>query len=427
MDWNTLYAWLTEQVTANQFFAGGIVMGLVGYLAMIARTWPSAAAMFLGRQLMTELVIRSTDGEAFMHVALWLAKHKSRAKARRLGLIDYWDNDDDDPDSDYEVTFGFGSHMLWEGFLPILVTRSMAESSTPGAMPVQELKIRMVGRTHDRVLKLINDAKVSAKASTKVGIYVWSSGYYQTIDRREPRPAESIIMPAKDKADLIGDLTAFKMGREWYRDRGLPWRRGYLLEGPPGTGKSSTIFAMAGVVRKGIYIINPATVMNDNELLTAFASAGDGIVVIEDIDAIEITAARETGKTTKDKERERKGITLSGLLNAIDGVTARDGRILFITSNHPDKLDPALLRAGRVDKRVYLDLLTRELGAEMFDRFFPGECPDAFLDTISWPCAPAEVQGRLLKWETSTVVSLDTAKPVVHIEPAGGTLAGDVA
>lgn len=407
MDYATIYGWLTEQVTANQFFAGGLVMGLIGWLAMVAREWPQKVGAFVARQTMTELTIRSTDGEAFMHVALWLAKHKSRAGARRLGIIDYWDNDSDNPDGDYEVTFGFGNHFLWDGWSPVLVNRSMAEGS-PGMNPVQVLTLRMLGRTHTRILKLINDAKLDAKQSSRVAVRVWNGDFYQTVDRREPRPMSSIIMPKAEKEALISDVVGFRGSREWYGQRGLPWRRGYLLEGPPGTGKSSLIMALAGVARKGVHIINPQTVSNDNELLRAFSEAGDGIVVIEDIDAIEVSNTREPEGDAKGK-KENKGITLSGLLNAIDGVAARDGRILFITSNHPDKLDAALIRPGRVDVRMHLGLLTRELGAEMFDRFFPGECPEAFLSSAPWPQSPAHVQGLLLKWHEDRVIPLDTA------------------
>jgi hypothetical protein len=373
---------------------------------------------------MTELTIRSTDGEAFMHVALWLAKHKSRAGARRLGIIDYWDNDSDDPDGDYEVTFGFGSHFLWDGWSPVFINRSMAEGS-PGMTPVQVLTLRMMGRTHTRILKLINEAKTNAKASSRIAVRIWNGDFYQTVDRREPRPMSSIIMPKAEKDALVSDVVGFRNSRDWYGQRGLPWRRGYLLEGPPGTGKSSLIMALAGVARKGVYIINPQTVRNDNELLKAFSEAGDGVVVIEDIDAIDVSNTRpakepKEGKTATRSGQSPKGITLSGLLNAIDGVAARDGRILFITSNHPDKLDAALIRPGRVDMRMHLGLLTRELGAEMFDRFFPGECPEAFLSSTSWPQSPAHVQGLLLKWHEDRVIPLDTTKPVAHRGSADG-------
>lgn len=425
MEYSAIYDWLIQQVSANQFFAGGLVMGLIGWLAMAAREWPQKVGAFVARQTMTELTIRSTDGEAFMHVALWLAKHKSRAGARRLGIIDYWDNDSDDPDGDYEVTFGFGNHMLWDKWFPVFVNRSMAEGN-PGQTPVQVLTLRMFGRTHTRILKLVNDARIGAKSSNRIAIRIWNGDFYQTVDRREPRPMSSVIMPARDKDALIADVVGFRAGREWYTERGLPWRRGYLLEGPPGTGKSSLIMALSGVARKGVYIINPQTVGNDNELLKAFSEAGDGIVVIEDIDAIEVSNTRATeelepGKKPKASERGPKGITLSGLLNAVDGVAARDGRILFITSNHPDKLDAALIRPGRVDLRVHLGLMTRDLGAEMFDRFFTGECPEAFLSSVAWPQSPARVQGLLLKWHEERIIPIDAAKPSRHGPPCRGT------
>ena len=413
---NEIWTWLVHQALNNQFFAGGVVMGLIGWGAMVMRTWPLHIGKFLGRQFMTEIEIRSTDGEAFMHTALWLSKHRDRKDARRLGMIDYWD--DEEGDGNYEVTFGFGNHVIWDRMVPILINRSVQEGSVPSSQPVQTITIRTIGRGHKRILDMLEGAKKSVNDSPKVGIYIWTSGHYRLVDRREPRPMDSVIMPKKEKDDLVHDLESFLQSKAWYRDRGLPWRRGYLLEGPPGTGKSSTIFALAGVAKKSVHIINPATVMNDNEMMEAFASANDGIIILEDIDAVRITNTREPN-ADPEKEKE-KGLTLSGLLNAIDGVAARDGRVLFITSNHPDKLDPALIRAGRVDRRVHLGLLTRELGAEMWARFFPGEDGSAFLDTIQFPIAPATLQGALLKWEGAKVVRLDRTPQIIDTNGVGG-------
>lgn len=419
-----MWDWIVHQTLNNQFFAGGLVMGAIGWLAMYARSWPVAIGAFLARQTMTEIQIRSTDGNAFMHVALWLGKHKSRKGARRLGMVDYWDNDEDD--CFYEVTFGFGNHVLWDGLFPIFINRHVNDADSNTGRPVQTLTLKMFGRSHKRVLDILARAKKDASESTKVNICLWRSGSYVIVDRKEPRSMDSIIMPEADKEKIANDLRSFLDGKSWYRDRGLPWRRGYLLEGPPGTGKSSAIFALAGVAKKSVYIINPSTVMNDNELMEAFAAANDGIIVLEDIDAVDISNARETEKT-EDKPENRK-ITLSGLLNAIDGVAARDGRVLFITSNHPDKLDGALIRPGRVDRRLHMGLLDRELGRVMWDRFYPGEDGTVFLDRIQWPVSPAYLQGELLNWKGSTVIELDTKAQIIHKERVGGAIPdqGDV-
>jgi chaperone BCS1 len=109
-------------------------------------------------------------------------------------------------------------------------------------------------------------------------------------------------------------------------------------------------------------------------------------------------SARSTGAPG---EASKSGITLSGLLNAIDGIGARDGRILFITSNHPDALDPALIRPGRIDMRVHLAHSGMPEATAMFNKFFPTGDLAAFQAEIAsaLPLPAAELQNRLLSHE----------------------------
>ena len=399
MEWGQVYAWLHQQVVGNEFFAGGLVMGLVGWLVMVARDWPRRIGAFLVRQLTTELVIRSSDGEAFRHVALFLAGHPSRRHARRLGMVHYWEGDswDGRGNSKYEVTFGFGSHVVWVGWTPVIVNRRVEESSGHWE-PVQEISLTVPGRGHKRILDLIEKAS-RAKASG-VKVVMWGNGEYRVVDKKLPRSIDSIVMRPELREAMVRDIRWFLENRQWYLDRGIPYRRGYMLEGPPGTGKSSTILALAGLTGLDVCIINPSSVASDNEMQSAFAEAGSNIVVLEDIDAIDLTAERAIeGEPAGKKGSVRLGmrsLSLSGLLNAIDGAASREGRIMFITSNRPEVLDHALIRPGRVDRRFHFDPLDRARGEEMWSRFFPGEDGTEFLDKIEWPISPADLQGRLL-------------------------------
>lgn len=192
---------------------------------------------------------------------------------------------------------------------------------------------------------------------------------------------------------------------EWYYTwdcaSGCIWRRGYLLEGPPGTGKSSFVFAVAGKLNKAIYIINASTIRDDNTLQRAMNIASNGIVVMEDIDAINISKVRQKDAEPVKTDMEGYGITLSGLLNAIDGVGASDGRILFLTSNQPDKLDSALLRPGRIDMRSHFGYLEIDEASAMFRAFEPAGDLAAFREFITphLPISAASLQGYLLGME----------------------------
>lgn len=138
----------------------------------------------------------------------------------------------------------------------------------------------------------------------------------------------------------------------WYKNKGVPYRRGYLLYGPPGTGKTSFTQAIAGELKLNICYLNlSGGNLCDDGLNRALNDApADSIILLEDIDGIFIQREEVQGN-----KRRRRRVTFSGLLNALDGVRSQEGRILFMTTNHKEKLDPALLRPGRCDFHVKLD------------------------------------------------------------------------
>ena len=179
---------------------------------------------------------------------------------------------------------------------------------------------------------------------------------------------------------------------------GIPFRRGYLLYGAPGAGKTSMIHSIAGELGLDIYILS-LTVMslNDNTLKSLISRLPKScILLMEDVDAAfgrglqrrELTgpevpmmpAYGEKGGTPLEgadgvkgpggKDGGFNGVTLSGLLNALDGIAAQEGRILFATTNDYAALDPALLRPGRLDLHIEFGLASEHQARELFKRFY---------------------------------------------------------
>lgn len=148
---------------------------------------------------------------------------------------------------------------------------------------------------------------------------------------------------------LCDDIQKFQNSEEWYQKRGIPYRRGYLLYGPPGTGKTSFTLAVAGALKLNICYLNLSSGrLDDDDLNDVLSSAPDNsIILLEDIDAIFVQRESVT-------QGHQRGVSFSGLLNALDGVRSQEGSILFMTTNHREKLDPALLRPGRCDVHVEL-------------------------------------------------------------------------
>ena len=89
------------------------------------------------------------------------------------------------------------------------------------------------------------------------------------------------------------------------------------------------------------------------------------IILLEDIDGLFVE------REAVNPSQEGRRVTFSGLLNALDGVRSQEGRILFMTTNHREKLDPALLRPGRCDVQVELKNASFKQMKEMYERFHP--------------------------------------------------------
>ncbi|KAF8085432.1 hypothetical protein N665_0667s0028 [Sinapis alba] len=183
---------------------------------------------------------------------------------------------------------------------------------------------------------------------------------WDSVILEHPSTFQTIAMEDELKRDVIDDLDRFVRRKEYYKKVGKAWKRGYLLYGPPGTGKSSLVAAMANYLKFDVYDLQLASVMRDSDLRRLLlATRNRSILVIEDIDcAVDFPNRLEQqqpgeGKNCGDSQAP---LTLSGLLNFIDGLwsSCGDERIIIFTTNHKDKLDPALLRPGRMDMHIYM-------------------------------------------------------------------------
>lgn len=194
-----------------------------------------------------------------------------------------------------------------------------------------------------------------------------SSIFWSSSSVRSPRSFDSVILSEGLKEDLLKDITTFQESALWYQDRGIPYRRGYLLYGPPGTGKSSFIIALAGYLGMSISIINlGSTGMNDQQLSSLLdKSPPNSILLMEDVDAAFVK--RKQGSESNSNSSD---LTLSGVLNALDGIAAQEGSVVFMTTNHITKLDEALIRPGRCDRKMLFDYADKYQVRKMFINFF---------------------------------------------------------
>ncbi|ROT34909.1 hypothetical protein SODALDRAFT_381884 [Sodiomyces alkalinus F11] len=388
---------------------------------------------------MSSVEIR-TDDEIYNMLMAWVASQRFAKRSRRFvantnlnsraWALWRWDADDED-DTDNDVgtdqtpgengaygvlgeskkvlayTPSFGSHTFW--YKGRLLRFSRSRNQQQGYMTVsesEEISISCFGRNPLVLKQLLLEARSDylKKDTKKTMIYrgnTRNSGdpSWQRCMARTARPFSTVILNEKKKKELVDDVADYlsPATRNWYSNRGIPWRRGYLLTGPPGTGKSSLSLALAGYFKMRIYIVNLNSISaSEDSLASLFSELPQRcIVLLEDIDSAGLTHTREqdSGSTTASGDDNKDGmvpgqlttgdnsnnsnsrLSLSGLLNVLDGVASQEGRVLVMTTNHIEKLDKALIRPGRVDMTVNFTLADLEIAGAIFRAIYaPLEC-----------------------------------------------------
>ncbi|CDO69710.1 hypothetical protein BN946_scf184851.g98 [Trametes cinnabarina] len=279
-----------------------------------------------------------------------------------------------------------------------------------------ELKISVVARNNDILKRLVLEAKreYEKDAEHRVHIFMadtyvihpsspWSNadmllfpyllstyGCWRWNGARQKRPMSSIVLEPGVKDMILADCKDFLASEDWYAERGIPFRRGYLLHGVPGSGKTSLIHSLAGELGLDIYVVSLSSKgMSDNTLTTLMGNVPSRcILLLEDLDAaftrgisrdetstgtpLSSSSSSSSSSSPKNKDdNDGSTLSLSGLLNSLDGVAAAEGRLLFATTNHIERLDPALSRPGRMDVWVNFKHATKWQAEGIFKCFFP--------------------------------------------------------
>ena len=270
----------------------------------------------------------------------------------------------------------------------VLESDRQAESREGGAWKPPEIMFTAAtAEGRQAVLGEISRLLADAHAAERKPVFrmLGNWGGWERFDDLPPRPLDSVILAGGQLERLTGDVERFLAAEADYVRRGVPWHRGWLLAGPPGTGKTSVARAVAGHFGMDIWYLPLSDVKKDGELLRHVGRVTPrSMLLIEDIDVFRAATERN----------DDGDLTLSGLLNALDGIATPHGLLTVLTTNDPDALDPAVVRPGRVDLREHLGPATPEQAARIVARWYgtgphPAEVPGAWLPG-SEP-APAEV------------------------------------
>lgn len=214
------------------------------------------------------------------------------------------------------------------------------------------------------IKKFLSDIINSSQSKKTVSIFTVNQwGEIAKQAEITERSLDKIILPSKQKKELVEDIEEFLSRKDKYKELCLPYHRGYLFYGPPGTGKTSLIRGLATSYNLDLYSFSLANFSNDAQFLAAMCKVQPGsIVALEDIDVI---------SAATDREEKNKRVTLGGLANALDGLITPDGIIIILSTNRQDKLDPAIIRTGRTDIKFNIGYAVEEQIKEVFNIFYP--------------------------------------------------------
>lgn len=426
---------------AIQKYAGidlNIYIPLLAVLGGLIASWQYFSDYFW-RQLetywMSTVDIR-IDDEIYNMLMAWVADQGFAKRARRFvantnlnsrsWFLWRWDDDEDDDEGAGEdgettpmsliggkkkkslaYTPTFGSHYFFYKGRLCIFRRDRGRDQGAGflmASEKEEISISCFGRNPWVLKELLHDARVQFMKRDEAKTLIYrgtvragsTEPTWQRMMARVSRPFSTVILNEQVKQDLIDDVTDYlnPATRRWYANRGIPYRRGYLLYGPPGTGKSSLSLALAGFFKMRIYIVSLSSISSTEEnLASLFAELPRRcVVLLEDIDTAGLTHTREEDRpqenintddpvpkqglrgndkgNTNNNNNNGFRLSLSGLLNILDGVASQEGRVLIMTTNHLEKLDKALIRPGRVDMTVTFGLADTGMTAAIFRAIF---------------------------------------------------------
>lgn len=393
---------IPDWLAGNPYFTAGAGLVGIGALMGALRTGAASLESVLRRQLLMSLEIPSKD-YSYQWVMQWLVA-KGVHGSRHLGVeTTYLKDSAGRQQASFDFVPSPGRHWVRYGgsFIRIERDRETRTMDMSTGSPWETLTLTTLALRPTLFQELLLEAKQAALAREEGMTVIYQSYGHEWRPFGSPkriRPFDSVVLDGSASEEIFGDVCDFLSSHSWYLDRGIPYRRGYLLHGPPGCGKSSYVAALAGRLGYNICVLNLGDPgMTDDRLQHLLAVVPPKcIVLLEDVD---FAVAQSTPADPTGPYAGVMRVSFSGLLNALDGVVATEERIVFMTTNHFKQLPRALVRPGRVDLNIFVGLATRNQLRRMYLRFFPEQ--EAPADQFAVLCedeglSMAELQGYFM-------------------------------
>ena len=405
---------LISSLSTNPYFGAGFGLFGIGAGAAILRKGLQGGLILFKRHLMITLEVPCRD-KSYQWLLQWITMRGARETQHLSVETSFIQRDSGKITTKYDFIPSIGKHLMFYRGVWIQVERTR-EQQTPDlhmGVPWETVTLTAFGRNKQLYFEILEDARKLALQATEGKTIMYTAmgpEWRQFGHPRRRRPLSSVVLDKGVSETILSDCREFIDNSQWYADRGIPYRRGYLLHGPPGCGKSSFITALAGELEYSICLLNLSERgLTDDRLNHLLNVAPEqSIILLEDIDAA-FASRDEVSKQSSAYEGLNR-VTFSGLLNCIDGVASTEARIVFMTTNYIERLDPALIRPGRVDLQVYVGNCSEHQLIEMFKRFYKYEASTVdhaitfatAVMNVGKKVSPAQVQGYFMRHKLSS-------------------------
>lgn len=259
--------------------------------------------------------------------------------------------------------------------------------STGSEREKKEICIKTLGCSVSIFDDLFNAFKDKSDDNGELKVKRFRDNYWYDACLLSRRSWDTVILNSEKKAEIVKLIEEFYTSREWYKKRGIPYKLVIVLYGPAGTGKSSIIKALARKFNKNLNLIYLHQMTDNSFPASIEAVEQDSFIAIEDFDTVSSIGTRTKPKEEKNPfqiDLSDGGLNLTTVLNTLDGIAELNGQVIFMSTNHLEKIDGALIRTGRVDAKIHIGHLGKEEVSDFIQMMYPGYNPDLnFVTEIS--------------------------------------------